>query len=257
MDAKLRRPRAAISPRSALLWFTGIAGAVALVLAAVAGTSGFFDRNAVHLAGMDAGGAHPLVVVYFSGDMGLRVGMATHVIPALVAANLPVYGISSPTVFATRKSRADVDALVASSIRKALARSGADRAVLIGQSFGADILAAGVTALPPGLRAKVAAMILVVPGTTTYFQADPTGLHYFGAPDANVVTAIRAIDWAPVTCIYGEDETDSLCPALAGTGAAVMELPGGHMLNHDHDRLIAATFTALGPILRQNEEQRK
>lgn len=257
MEPKLPRPLAAISPRPALIWFAAIVGAIGLALATVADTAGFFDRDAVHLAGMGAARTHPVVVVYFSGDMGLRVGMAPHVIPALVAANLPVFSISSPTAFATHKSQAEVDALVASSIRDALGRSGADRVILMGQSFGADILAAGVTALPPSLRAKVAAMVFVVPGTSAYFRADPTGLHYFGAPDARPVTAIRGLDWAPVTCIYGEDETDSLCPALAGTGAAVMELPGGHMLNHDHDRLIAATFTALGPILRQNEERRK
>jgi hypothetical protein len=37
---------------------------------------------------------------------------------------------------------------------------------------------------------------------------------------------MHAFDWAPVICIYGVRETDSLYPALAGRFSHVIALPG-------------------------------
>jgi type IV secretory pathway VirJ component len=235
--------------------------AIAVLLAGMAGTlaimAGFFDTDPVHLYGMSSGQHPRFAAVYFSGDMGLRFGMGTHVAPALAARKIPVYGISSPALFSRQRSQGEVDALVADTIRQALARSGADQAILMGQSFGADILVAGLSALPPEFRARIAAVVLVVPARTAYFRADPTGLRYHGTPDATLTERVKALDWAPLICIYGQSETESLCPSLMGTGAKVIELPGGHFLHNDHDKLTATIFNALGPVLRQKPEQRK
>ena len=70
-------------------------------------------------------------------------------------------------------------------VREGLHDTGRDRLVVIGQSYGADILAAALPALPSDLRAHVAAVILVVPGRDIFFRADPSGLAYRGTPDAD------------------------------------------------------------------------
>lgn len=250
-------PRARLRPGRPILWIAGILGLIAISAATIGLAAGFFDRDPIHLYGMDPARPSRVAAVYFSGDMGLRFGMGTRVAPALAARGIPVFGISSPTIFNRQRSQAEVNALVANTVRDALARSDAARVILMGQSFGSDILVAGMRALPADLRAKVAAIILVVPGQSAYFHADPTGLRYSGAPDANLVREAAMMTWAPVICIYGQSETDSLCPSLLGKTAKVIELPGGHFLHRDSARLIAAILTALQPILQQDREQMK
>jgi type IV secretory pathway VirJ component len=48
-----------------------------------------------------------------------------------------------------------------------------------------------------------------------------------------------AVDRLPaglVQCFYGEDETDTLCPALTAT-QEVIRTPGGHHFGHGYDVL--------------------
>jgi type IV secretory pathway VirJ component len=238
----------------------GILAVVAIIVVALAVPSlHLIDNQAVRFFAADKA-RHPAVAaVYFSGDMGMRFGMGPKVAPALAARSIPVIGISSSVNFATHRTRAEVDAILADAIRTALAKTGASRVVLIGQSFGSDIIAVAAPDLPPELRRRIAAVSLVVPAERVYFRADPTGLAYLGTPDALPAPAMRALDWAPVTCIYGVRETDSLCPALVGTSAHVIALPGGHFLNGD-DKLVVATlfhaFRTADPTIAGPEEHR-
>lgn len=192
----------------------------------------------------DGGKKHPSVVaVFISGDMGLRFGLGSVVVPALAQHGIPVVGVSSPVNFGTRKTREQVDAIVASAIRTALARTGAEKVILMGQSFGADMVSATAPDLPADMRARIAAISVVVPAQTVYFRSDPTGILYHGTPDARPTATMRALDWAPVICIYGREEEESLCPTLRGSHAQVVGLPGGHFLHHD-DQLVIATILA-------------
>lgn len=210
------------------------------------------NAPALHLLGskpivlFPAVNARPQVAaVFLSGDMGFRFGMGADVAQALAERGVPVVGVSSPVVFASHRTRSEARDVVSGAIRLALARSGARRVLLMGQSYGADIVAAVVSDLPDDLRARIAAIDLTVPASDVYFRADPSGLAYLGEPDARPLKAMRALDWAPVICIYGEKEKNSLCPLLRGTGARVEGLPGNHYLRRDSKRLIATTLAAL------------
>jgi type IV secretory pathway VirJ component len=161
---------------------------------------------------------------------------------------LPVLGVSSSTAFATHRSRAQTDAIVANAIRETLRRTGASRVIVIGQSFGADAARVGLAHLPPDLRPKVAAAVLVVPGSTAYFRADPLGFAYRGKPDADASEA-PLLGWLPVTCIRGRAETDSLCPALTMANVRRVTLPGGHFLHHDSSLLVGTLLQSLRPVL--------
>ena len=228
--------------------WAGIAAALVLiVLAGLYAVAGFFDRDPTHLFGSKT--ADPeIAAVYFSGDMGIRFGMGPYVAKALAGRGVPVLGISSPTMFGTHRSRAEVDGVVAASIAETLERTGAHRIIVLGQSYGSDIARVGLVNLPTALRARVAAIVLVVPGDTAFFRADPTGLAYRGTPDATATDAPR-LDWAPLTCIRGALETDSLCPSLTKPNVRNIVLPGGHFLRNDHDTLVTTIFRALGPLL--------
>ena len=96
------------------------------------------------------------------------------------------------------------------------------RVVLIGQSFGADMLHAGLAAMPAADRTPISAVILIVPGHDIIFRASPIELAGLEIPDQRALPTASQLDWAPLTCIWGIKESDSLCPKLT--------LPGVHKI---------------------------
>lgn len=211
-------------------------------------SGGFLDRDP-HWRFAARGPRRGVTALYFSGDMGLRHGMGQATARALAAHGVPVLGVSSSRLFRARRTRAETDAIIAGAVRDAAAQAGGDRLVLIGQSYGADVLGTGLGTLPTALRARVAAVILVVPGRDVFFRADPTGLAYHGTPDADGRAAIARLTWTPLTCIHGLDERDSACPGLRVPGATVIAMPGGHSLHRDGPALIAHVLAAVARVL--------
>jgi len=229
---------------------TRLAICFALLLAGLALCAANAPR--LHLLGADpvrlfpARSAHPAIAaVFLSGDMGFNFGIGADVAEGVAARGIPVVGVSSPVVFARHHTRAEVDAVVAGAVRLALARTGAQRVVLMGQSYGADIIATTAPDLPPDLRPRIAAIALTVPAQDVYFRADPSGLAYLGQPDALPLPRLRKLEGIPLVCVYGLQESGSLCPALTGTSARVIGLPGNHYLDHDPGRVVAAMLGAL------------
>ncbi|MCJ2184627.1 virulence factor [Novosphingobium sp. 1949] len=186
-----------------------------------------------------------LPVVMFSGDMGFHFGLSGDLARALAQRGFPVLGVSSPAAFGTHRSIGETRAIVIGALRRALAQNHARRLIVIGQSYGADILATVLPDLPADLRPRIAAIQLTVPARHVYFRADPTGLAYTGPADALPLARLRTLTYAPLICIHGLEEDDSLCPPLAGSGADVIALSGGHPLHHDGKRLLATTLAAL------------
>lgn len=199
--------------------------------------TGFLDGDDLKLLGARDSSRPALAVLFLSGDIGARFGDGPHIIKALAGTGYPVMVLSSPSAFGVHRSRDQVDAIVASAIRDTVRRTGADRLVVIGQSFGADMLQTGLAGLPSDERSKVAAITLVVPGRSVFFRADPSSLSYHGTPDSDGRVTGGTITWAPVICIYGLDETDSLCPDLNAGNVKRIGLPGGHFLNRDYERV--------------------
>jgi type IV secretory pathway VirJ component len=137
------------------------------------------------------------------------------------------------------------DPEVAQAVRTALARAHADRVVLIGQSFGADMLHVGLTGLPADLRARVQLVALVVPTDTVYYQASPAEMLTFSDPDAAALPTARQLTWIRALCVQGAEEKDSLCPRLTQPNMRRVALPGGHYLNYDSDALYRVLHQAV------------
>ncbi|HXH15211.1 MAG TPA: AcvB/VirJ family lysyl-phosphatidylglycerol hydrolase [Sphingomonas sp.] len=244
-----RHPRTGASRRWRRgAWVTATFSAIVLLFVYLAG---YFDRDPVHV--YPAIGARtaaaPLVVVNFSGDMGLRFLLGASTSQGLTEHGIPVVGITTPALFAHHRTRAELDAIVADGVRTALARTAARRAVVMGQSYGADIVQTGMADLPAALRPRVAGIVLILPGNTVFYRADPSGLLYdHGTPDSLGVTTGNRLDWVRVTCIYGLEETDSLCPLLTPKTVWKIGMPGGHNIHHDADGLLTHVLAAVRAV---------
>ena len=242
-------PRLRPWPRRArriVVWIAVVA-AIALAIAAVAPRLGVFGDKPF-LIYPAHGRKLPVAAVLMSGDIGFRGGMSAHVGKALAERGMTVVGVSSPVVFGRRRTPAEAFTVLQQAIRMAMKVSGARQVILVGQSYGADIMATVVPHLAPDLLARVPAIDLMVPGRDVYFRADPLGLEYLGAADAHPAAELRTMRGPPIICIYGVEETDSLCPLMAGS-ATIIGLPGNHHLHHDHVRLIAAAMGALHKLV--------
>ena len=176
-------------------------------------------------------------VILFSGDMGFRAGMAPKMAERLAHNGIPVLGVNSMAYYRTRRTPEEATALVARAIQRALAMPGIDRVVLLGQSFGADMLHVGLAGMDPKWRAKIPFVALVVPGDTVDYRISPIELVGLEKPDAMALPTASRLNWVPAICIWGEEETNSLCPKLNMPNIALQPLSGNHHLSHNSYRL--------------------
>jgi len=189
-------------------------------------------------------------VALLSGDMGFRMGMGRAVADRLAAHGVPVVGVNTLTYFRVRRTPREAERLVEAAARRALAVPGTKRLVLVGQSFGADMLQAGLSGLPEALRRRIALVALVVPGATIVYRASPSNLFDLERPEVDGFATASRLDWAPVLCVYGVEEPASLCPGLARPNVRRVGLPGGHPLRRDSDRLYRTLVEAVAGALK-------
>lgn len=216
---------------------------------------GAFDRDIYHdvpAGGPAAHGRPAVAALFFSGDLGFRIGVGPGVADRLAAEGIPVTGVNSLAYFRQRRSPAEIRALIERSMARVRARTGARRLVLIGQSFGADMLHVGLSLMPPEEKRDVILVAFVVPTDTIFYQISLSEMMEWGVPDAQAVETGSRLDWVPALCIQGQEEAHSLCPLLKQPNMRRIALPGGHPLHHDPgpvaDVLVQAIRTAEAPF---------
>ncbi|MGN6689752.1 MAG: AcvB/VirJ family lysyl-phosphatidylglycerol hydrolase [Sphingopyxis sp.] len=188
--------------------------------------------------------ARPAIVM-LSGDMGDRIGMTPKIAARLRARGYAIVTVNSLSYFSPGRTAPEAAALVAGAMHRAMALGRTDRVVLIGQSFGADMLHAALAEFPERARRPISAVVLVVPGHDIIFRASPIELAGFETPDALAWPTASRLTWAPVTCIRGAKEHSSLCPELSMPNVRRIVLPGGHPLRGDDAALAAAILPAI------------
>ncbi len=210
--------------------------------------AGYFDDDVfvrVPATAVPGADRSRLVAVYLSGDVGYKAGVGREIGNRLAEDGIPVLAINSLGYFRNHRSLAEVTALTGDAIEKALAFGHADKVVLIGHSLGADALQAGLPGLAPIQRAKLRAVVLIVPTDALYLRISPNEMLGWGTPDGETLPTLRQLDWAPFTCIYGMAEPASPCPLLSGPNVHRVGLAGGHALNWDKDAVHAAVLKAV------------
>lgn len=195
---------------------------------------------------------HRIAAVYLSGDVGYKIAMGQQLGHRLSAAGIPVVAVNSLGFFRTKRSIAEVTELLSRAILLGTEAGNPDGVVLIGHSFGADALQAGMADLPAVLRAKVRAIILIVPTKRLYLQISPIEMLDWFDPDGETLPTLSKLDWVPLICIYGAEEDDSPCPDISGGNVRRVALPGGHALDWDDAAVYRAIKVAIDQIGPRN-----
>jgi len=192
------------------------------------------------------------LAIIYSGDGGWR-DIDKEVGGALQAAGIPVVGVDSLHYFwSERKAQETADDL-GRIIEYYTKHFGVQHVLLIGYSFGADVLPASFNRLPPRHRDRIVQLSLLSLSNKVDYVISVMG--WLGASSegkgGDPLTDLKTINPKIVQCIYGkDDDEDVACPALAGTGVEVIGMEGGHHFDDDYEtlanKIIAGLKSRLG-----------
>jgi type IV secretory pathway VirJ component len=182
--------------------------------------------------------------IMLSGDGGWS-SIDGAVASGLASRGVPTVGWSSLTYFWTKKSPDQAASDLARAIEHYSAMWRRPKVALVGYSFGADPLPFMVNRLPAQTRAKVSSVTLMGPNGQAEFQFQPgdwLNMTRNFLPTRPEITRLGSI---PILCVYGQDETDSLCPSLPRSQSTPLVLPGGHHFGGRFDEIAAAVAAKL------------
>jgi type IV secretory pathway VirJ component len=231
-------------------WVVGTGDGQAEWLAAVESLEGGADESA-NLAQLDEAVADlPLIelpadkpdtkkplVVIFSGDGGWA-NIDKELSTALQARGFSVVGWNSLRYFWTERTPEATAADLARVIKTYLAKWKLKRAYAVGYSRGADILPFALARLPADPRKALVGAAFLGLSPTADFEfhlSDWLADEDEGLP---VKPELQKLAPLPLLCIYGKDETESLCAKIQDLKhATAIEKSGGHHFDGDTDGL--------------------
>jgi type IV secretory pathway VirJ component len=178
-----------------------------------------------------------LFAVIYSGDGGWR-DLDKEVGEILAREGVPVVGVDSLRYFWHRKPPETIGEDLAAVVRSYAARWGTSQVVLIGYSFGADILPFAVNRLPADVGERVRQVSLLGIAPTAAFEFSVAGwLGAASSEEVAVLPELLRMDLRLVQCFYGEDEPDALCRSPALRGVEMIRTSGGHHFDGDYPAL--------------------
>ena len=179
----------------------------------------------------------PLLAIVLSGDGGWR-DIDKTVSEKLQSAGVSVVGLDCLRYFWSRKSPEQVARDLGAVVDTFLSRWGGSKVVLVGYSFGADVLPFAYDRLSPETKSHIVQLSLLGFSTAADFEIRVAGLVGAGPSKEALPTepTLAPIDPTIIQCFYGADEDDSACRFLQGK-AEVIRTTGGHHFNGNYGAL--------------------
>ena len=184
--------------------------------------------------------------VMLSGDGGWAA-IDRGVSAELAAKGISTVGWDALSYFWKARTPAETAEDLAQVVRHYLDAWHKERVILIGYSFGAEVLPFMANGLPAALRPRVALAAFLGLGRTAMFEFHLTDWLNAerGAAALPVLPQMQALGWMRGLCVYGEDEEESLCPELAGLGIKVHKVSGDHHFDEDYPGVADLILKAL------------
>jgi type IV secretory pathway VirJ component len=195
-----------------------------------------------------AKGQSDTLALFISGDGGWAQ-LDRSVSEVLAAKGVPVVGLNSLKYFWSPHTPESTAADIARILRYYLAAWKKEKVILVGYSFGADVLPPVANRLPADLLERVKLLALIGPSHTATFEfhvGDWLGIG--GDKGLPIAAEVKKLQGKRFVCLYGEDEgKESLCPAIdPQPGVKGVVLPGSHHFGGRYDLLA-------DPILKEAE----
>ncbi|WP_018183836.1 virulence factor family protein [Kaistia granuli] len=192
----------------------------------------------LQLIELPATARHNTMAIVYSGDGGWR-DIDKSVAEALQKQGVPTVGVDSLRYFWSQKTPEQTSADLARIIEAYVERWSVDHVILIGYSFGADVLPNAYNRLPTEVKDTVAELSLLGLSEAVDYEISVGEFLGTSSSEGETLPDLKQIKPALVQCVYGEDEEDSACPKLEGTGVEMIKTTGGHHFDGDYDALAA------------------
>lgn len=130
----------------------------------------------------------------------------------------------------------DVEAIISQYLEKWNKK----KVILIGYSFGADVLPLVANNLNTDIQGKISLIALLGMGKTAAFEFR---LSSWMNADTNpnripILPAIEKMKWANSICIYGIDDDAANCLPTEQLGVKIISMPGDHHFDEKYDVLV-------------------
>lgn len=178
-----------------------------------------------------------VVAIIYSGDGGWR-DLDKEIGRKLQAGGIPVVGVDTLRYFWDRRTPEETAASLRLIIDHFTKAWSAPNVLLIGYSFGADVLPFAVNLLPASERQQIHQISLLSLGTSTDFEVHVSNWVADSArpDDLPIAPQVEKLDPNLLQCFYGVEEKDeTACVKLKG--AEVIETSGGHHFGGDYDAI--------------------
>jgi type IV secretory pathway VirJ component len=198
----------------------------------------------VPVKGPPAGG---LIAVLLSADGGW-VTLDRGVAADLAADGVPVVGWSSLDYYRHPRTPEAASADLARVLRHYLDAWGGRRVLLVGYSFGADVLPLLVNRLPADLRARVAGVALIGFSPAAVFEFHAS--EWVGVVRGRrypTLSEVRRLGDLPLLCVYGRGDRDEACERLGMANATVVVIASGHSMG--------PVTAAVGEVVRRQARE--
>jgi type IV secretory pathway VirJ component len=183
--------------------------------------------------------------ILLSGDGGWA-GLDKEVAGALAANGIPVIGLDSLRYFWSARTPAGLAVDLDRMTQYYLTALGKQRVMLIGYSQGADVLPFAVNRLDAATRSHVALTAVMGMSEHALFEFHMSSWISDDNSGPATLPEVERISGMPVLCIYGEGESDTLCPTLDPHKVTIVKLKGGHHFDGDYASLAKAILASAG-----------
>src|SRR5213595_1870459 len=94
-----------------------------------------------------------------------------------------------------------------------------------------------VSRLPNDVRAKIRLLALLGPSPKVQFEFHVTDWVHDSAAGVAVKPEVDKLKSQPILCLWGEDDKDSLCPALSSPNITPVMMKGSHHFDGGYEKL--------------------
>ncbi|MBL8201666.1 MAG: hypothetical protein JNK40_11885 [Chromatiales bacterium] len=185
-------------------------------------------------------------VVLLTGDGGWA-GLDRALAADLAAGGVPVVALSTLRYFWRQQTPEDAGRDLGRIIGHYAAAWHRPRVLLVGYSFGANVLPFLAARLPSEARQAVRGLGLLAPASHADFEIRVADWIPGSVPQGRPVQpALLALTGVPVLCLYSTEDSDSPCPALPPARGRAVSLPGGHHFGGDSATLARELLGFMG-----------
>ena len=189
-------------------------------------------------------GSSDTLVVFVSGDGGWAK-IDKSISSVLASEGMPVVGLNSLDYFWTKRTPDVASHDLGTIIDSSLARWKKQHVIIVGYSRGADVLPAMVARLTPEQQSKIRLLTLLAPSPRVEFEFHVVDWMHDSKKGFPVEPELAKLKSTKTLCVWGDDDTDSLCRGLTLPHVKVVTLHGSHHFDGDYAKLARIILEAL------------